>query len=71
MGVDLNRNWKVTGYGIGASSSPCSDTYKVKLAASKGSKVLVIDTLWGLMFKIGILIFETHRSSVSIELWIY
>jgi hypothetical protein len=29
MGVDLNRNWNVTGYGIGASSDPCSEVYKV------------------------------------------
>jgi hypothetical protein len=49
MGVDLNRNWKVTGYGIGASSSPCSETYKVKLAAKvkvKHCSYLVIKTLW-------------------------
>ena len=28
-GVDLNRNWDVIGFGLGATSSnPCSDTYK-------------------------------------------
>jgi len=26
-GVDLNRNWNVTGYGVGASENPCEDTY--------------------------------------------
>jgi hypothetical protein len=48
MGVDLNRNWKVTGYGIGASSSPCSETYKVKSAAEvkvQHCSFLVIDPL--------------------------
>lgn len=28
VGVDLNRNWNVTGYGVGASTNPCSETYK-------------------------------------------
>ena len=27
-GVDINRNWGVVGYGVGASSSTCSETYK-------------------------------------------
>ena len=27
-GVDLNRNYDVVGYGVGASDNPCSDTYK-------------------------------------------
>ena len=27
-GVDLNRNYDVVGYGIGASDNPCSDNYK-------------------------------------------
>jgi len=27
-GTDLNRNWDVIGFGVGASSNPCSDTYK-------------------------------------------
>ena len=27
-GVDLNRNWDVVGFGLGASSNPCSDTYR-------------------------------------------
>ncbi len=29
VGVDLNRNWNVIGYGIGASADPCSEIYKV------------------------------------------
>eukprot|EP00095_Tigriopus_kingsejongensis_P000349 maker-scaffold1125_size61249-snap-gene-0.11 protein:Tk00349 transcript:maker-scaffold1125_size61249-snap-gene-0.11-mRNA-1 annotation:"carboxypeptidase b" len=28
FGVDLNRNWDVVGFGIGASDQPCKDTYK-------------------------------------------
>jgi len=99
MGVDLNRNWKVTGYGIGASSSPCSETFKVKLAAevcvqqfSRNRHSVVLNPrmmhlnyavkkllnwklrfclallvpkcsgMGTLLFKIGISIFETHRS---------
>jgi len=27
-GVDLNRNWDVVGYGLGASSNACSDIYR-------------------------------------------
>uniref|UniRef100_A0A0K2UYJ2 Peptidase M14 domain-containing protein n=2 Tax=Lepeophtheirus salmonis TaxID=72036 RepID=A0A0K2UYJ2_LEPSM len=27
-GVDLNRNWNVSGYGVGASDNPCSEIYK-------------------------------------------
>nr|ACO15317.1 Carboxypeptidase B [Caligus clemensi] len=27
-GVDLNRNWNVSGYGVGASDDPCSQIYK-------------------------------------------
>jgi len=26
-GVDLNRNWDVAGYGVGADTDPCTDTY--------------------------------------------
>lgn len=26
--MDLNRNWKVEGFGVGASDNPCSNTYK-------------------------------------------
>jgi hypothetical protein len=102
MGVDLNRNWNVTGYGIGASSSPCSETFKVKLAAevcvqqfSRNRHSVVLNPrmmhlnyavkkllnwklrfclallvpkcsgMGTLLFKIGISIFETQRSSVS------
>ncbi len=27
-GVDLNRNYDVVGFGVGASSDPCDETYK-------------------------------------------
>lgn len=27
FGVDLNRNYNVTGFGVGASPDPCSDSY--------------------------------------------
>ena len=26
-GVDLNRNWDVVGFGVGASDDPCKNTY--------------------------------------------
>ncbi len=38
IGVDLNRNWNVTGFGVGASTDPCSETYKV--VESRGSLAL-------------------------------
>jgi murein tripeptide amidase MpaA len=34
-GVDLNRNYDVVGFGIGASSNPCSNVYKGKTANSE------------------------------------
>ena len=30
IGVDLNRNWNVTGFGVGASTNPCSEVYRVR-----------------------------------------
>ena len=27
-GVDLNRNWDVVGFGVGASKNPCQETYQ-------------------------------------------
>ena len=29
--LDLNRNYDVIGYGIGASENPCSESYKGRL----------------------------------------
>ena len=34
-GVDLNRNYEVVGYGIGASDNPCSNNYKGQSANSQ------------------------------------
>ena len=35
FGVDLNRNFDVVGFGVGASSQPCSDNYSGAFAASE------------------------------------
>ena len=34
-GIDLNRNYDVVGFGIGASSYPCSDNYMGEGAATQ------------------------------------
>lgn len=35
MGVDLNRNYDVIGYGVGGSRDPCSDNYMDESAGSQ------------------------------------
>lgn len=43
-GVDLNRNWEVIGYGLGASTNPCSETYQGTSKASEPETQAVANT---------------------------
>ena len=31
FGIDLNRNYDVIGFGVGASTDPCAENYKGKI----------------------------------------
>ena len=45
VGVDLNRNWNVTGFGIGASTDPCSEVYQGMEANSEPEVIAATSTL--------------------------
>ena len=44
-GVDLNRNWGVAGYGVGASSKGCSDVYQGTAENSEPETQAIINTI--------------------------
>lgn len=59
-GVDLNRNWNVTGYGVGASTNPCSDVYRGPFAMSEPETRAVAQTI--LQYSNNIRIYLTFHS---------
>jgi len=44
-GIDLNRNYDVVGFGIGASEDPCSDSYSGKKARSEPEVIAASDVV--------------------------
>jgi len=60
-GTDLNRNWDVVGFGLGATSSnPCSETYKGTKRNSEPETVAVAETI--LKYNHNIRIYLTFHS---------
>lgn len=58
-GVDLNRNWDVVGFGVGASKDPCDNTYAGKAPNSEPEVKAVTTKLMELK--------DTVRASVSLH----
>lgn len=56
LGVDLNRNYDVIGYGVGGSSDPCSDNYMDESAGSQAEVKAASEVLM------------THRQKLRVSL---